>query len=295
MHMITALRAYLGMSQTTLAKAVGITQPDLSEIETLEPYGRIDKYLRLSQYLGIGVDAIIKNDFTQIPLSFFDAHQAPEYTPVPKDPEFLLGRQGEEFILRRQRERLQPRFPALARLVLPHYKMKGPSPGYDILSFDDEGKPIFLEVKTSAGHNGNFRLTSHELQAAKKLTEAGERYLLCCISDWGTAEQTVQEIPFADIEQTHRIVPAFYFCKPFSRNQTAPLSGLAYHRQLRGLRQTELAKALGLPSSELSLYETAQRRPSVPVYQQISACLDVSIDDLLRTYPCGPGQEAADG
>ena len=295
MHMITTIRTYLGSSQAALAKAVGITQPDLSEIKTLEPYGRIDKYLRLSQYLGIPVDAIVKNDFTQIPLAFFDAHKAPEYTPAPKEPDLLLGRQGEEFILRRERDRLQDSFPALAKLVLPHYKMKGASPGYDILSFDDQGKPFFLEVKTSLGAHGNFRFTSHELDAARKLTEVGEKYILCHISNWGTADQFVQDIPFADIEQTHRIIPSYYFCKPHPKNKDKPISGLAYYRQLRGLRQADLAESVGIQACDLSLYETEQRRPSVQVYKKISECLDVSIDDLLCTFPCAPGQEGAHG
>jgi len=295
MHMITILRAYLGCSQAALAKEAGITQPDLSEIETLEPYGRIDKYVRLSRHLGIGVDALIQNDCTQIPLSFFDSHPTPDYLPAPRDSVLLLGRQGEEFILRRERERLQEHFPALARLVLPFYKMKGPSPGYDILSFDDEGKPVFLEVKTSTGHNGNFRFTNHELDAAQKLTAAGERYILCCISDWGSAEQAMTEIPFSDLSQTHRIVPSFYFCKPHPQKRNRPVSGLAYHRQKRGLRQTDLAEALGILQCDLSLYETEQRRPSVPMYRKFSECLDVPIDDLLRTYPAPPEQEAAHG
>ena len=53
MHVLTVIRTYLGMSQVALSKAVGITQADLSEIETKEPYGKIDKYLRISKYLGV--------------------------------------------------------------------------------------------------------------------------------------------------------------------------------------------------------------------------------------------------
>lgn len=292
MHIITALRAYLGISQATLSSAAGITQPDLSEIENLKPYGRIDKYLRLSRYLGIPVDAIVKNDFTQLPFAFFDNHKPQEYKPAPKDPELLLGRLGEEFVLQREINRLGDIYPALAKLVLPYYKMKGPSPGYDILSFDDQGKPILLEVKTSTGDNGNFRLTSHELNTAKKLTASGEAYIFCHIGNWGTVDQFVQDIPFAGIAKTHRIIPSYYFCKPIPENKIKPLSGLAYYRHMRGLRQVELAEMLKIPPCDLSLYETAQRMPSVQIYKKVSECLDVPIDDLLRTYPCAPGQES---
>ena len=293
MHMLVTLRSYMGLTQASLAKAVGITQPDLSEIETREPYGRIHKYLRLSRYLDIPVDALVKNDYTQIPLSFFNWYKEPDYLPVPKEPDLLLGRQGEEFILQRERARLQEIYPALAKLVLPYFKMRGPFPGYDILSFDDSGKPIFLEVKTSTHDTGGFRLTNHELDSATKLTEAGERYIICYVSGWGTDSPKVQEIPFGRISDTHRIIPGHYFCKPHSKLREKSLSGLAHFRQLRRLRQADVAEMLEITPSDLSLYENGQRAVPVNVYLRASNCLDASIDDLLKTYPAGADQEAA--
>ena len=62
MHVITALRDYMGMSQMELAKQANITQCDLSEIETMEPYGSIAKYERLSKVLGVPVDTLVRND-----------------------------------------------------------------------------------------------------------------------------------------------------------------------------------------------------------------------------------------
>jgi len=295
MHILVTLRSYMGLTQASLSKAVGITQPDLSEIETREPYGRIHKYLRLSRYLGVPVDAIVKNDYTQIPLSFFDENKEPAYLPVPKEPDLLLGRQGEEFILQRERARLQETYPALAKLVLPHFKMRGPSPGYDIQSFDDSGKPIFLEVKTSIHHTGGFRLTNHELDSATKLTKAGEQYIICYISNWGTPEPLVQDIPFASIGDTHRIIPAHYFCKPHPKKREKPVSGLTYYRQLRKLRQADVAEVLGIMPCDLSLYENGQRAVPVNIYLRASDCLDASIDDLLKTYSWDPNQEVSDG
>lgn len=70
MHIIQVVRNYLGLSQLELSKKAGLSQPDLCEMETKEPYGRIDKYQRLSNFLGIPIHALITNDCTQIPLSF---------------------------------------------------------------------------------------------------------------------------------------------------------------------------------------------------------------------------------
>ena len=284
MHLLTITRAYLGLSQTALAKAVGLTQADLSEMETREPYGKIDKYLRISNYLGIPVDTILKNDYRSFPESFFDRHAAPEYLPEPKSPEQLLGRKGEEFILRREQERVAQSYPALARLILPYFKMRESSPGYDILTFDDKGQPFYLEAKTSIYDTGGFRFTNHELDVAEKLTKAGERYVICCISSWGTPEQTEQDIPFADLPKTHRISPCYYFCKPIPKPRLEKITGLAHFRRLRGMLQADVALALGVPASELSQYETGQRRPKVHAYLKASEVLEATVDELLLQY-----------
>ena len=284
MHLLTITRAYLGLSQMALAKAVGITQADLSEMETRAPYGKIDKYLRISDYLGIPVDTILKNDYRSFPESFFDCHPVPEYLPEPKSPEQLHGRKGEEFILRREQERVAQSYPALARLILPYYKMRESSPGYDILSFDDKGQPFYLEVKNSIYDTGGFRFTNHELDIAEKLTKAGERYMICCISSWETPEQTEQDILFADLPKTHRISPCYYFCKPIPKPRLEKITGLAYFRRLRGLLQADVALALGVPASELSQYETGQRRPKVHVYLKASEVLEATVDELLLQY-----------
>ena len=71
MHLIQIIRSYLGVSQQELAQRVGITQADLCEMEIKPPYGRIEKYQRLSNYLGIPIHALVTNDCTLVPLSFF--------------------------------------------------------------------------------------------------------------------------------------------------------------------------------------------------------------------------------
>lgn len=293
MHVLTTTRSYLGLSQAALAKMAGITQPDLSEMETLPPYGKIGKYQRLSTCLGVPVEAIAKNDYTSIPMSFFDNHPAPEYTPEPTASELLLGRRGEEFILRREQARLAKSQPTLAKLVLPHFKMKGPSPGYDILSFDDAGRPICLEVKTSQQDIRSFRVTSHELDAAQKLTAAGERYVVCCISRWGEPDQEVREYLFPDLMRSHKIEPLFYTCSPYPKKKCRSITGLAYFRKKLGLRQADISEALGIYTSVWSLFETGQRTPSIQTYIQVSELLGVTVDQLLKRYNALPAESEA--
>ena len=182
-HVVTAIRTYLGISQVELGKRAGVSPCDINELENHPPFGWALKYQRLSKYLGIPVEALVKNDFRLIPETFFLKHQPPEYLPMPTVKRHMLGRMGEEYILEREKARLRRDYPALAKLVTPCFKMNN-SAGYDILSFDGEGKPYCIEVKTSKGEARAFRLSRNELSVADRMTERGVRYVVCCISYW---------------------------------------------------------------------------------------------------------------
>ena len=48
--------------------------------------------------------------------------------------------------------------------------------------------------------------------------------------------------------------------------------------------QADVALALDVPVSELSQYETGQRRPKVHVYLKASEVLEATVDELLLQY-----------
>lgn len=284
MHMLTILRMYLGRTQVSLAKDAHITQPDLSEMEQIEPYGRMDKYRRVAKVLGLPIDPILKNDISGIPLSFFEKNPPRPYFPVPKGRKQQIGRGGEDFIFSREQERLRKILPVHAHLVLPLYKMKSQRIGYDILSFDNDGNPVYLEVKTSCEPSGHYEITRNELEVAQKLVAAGEQYKVVLINSWGTDEPTVRELSFSDFMKGHTITAHQYSCTP-RRDRDIPMTGLAYYRRLRGLKEGELAEALEIPESNWSLYETGDREPSVNFYVRVSELLGVTVDELVDTYP----------
>jgi len=176
------VRVYLTQTQTQFAKAVSLTQPDLCELEQkTDVYGTIAKYRRISEYLGIGVDTLLRNDFTAIPENFFERFPPRPYKTAWDSDKHDLGRAGEDLIFTREKERVSQFSPTLAKLVLPLYKMDVPPPGFDILTFDDSGIPFAIEVKTSALSTGSFNLTLNEHTAATAYTKAGERYIITSI------------------------------------------------------------------------------------------------------------------
>ena len=54
-------------------------------------------------------------------------------------------------------------------------------------------------------------------------------------------------------------------------------------RKLKNLSQRELAAALGLSGSTISMYETNQRQPKIDGIEEIALFFDVSTDVLLKT------------
>ena len=285
-------RTYLGLNQTQFAKAVNLTQPDLSELEQkIEPFGAIAKYRRISDYLGIPVDTLLRNDFTAIPEAFFEKFPPRPYRAVPKGSCYDIGRDGEEWVLHREQERLAELYPALSKLVLPFYKMDTASPGFDILSFDALGVPYAIEVKTSRNSNGSFRMTCNEYAAANEYAKANERYILTYITNFGTDDQTVEEILFSELRQSYQVRPSSYSCLRLP--EPAPITGLAYFRRLRKVQQLDLAAHLGMPASNLCLAESGVRALSAAKYLAAAKFLDTSVDALLETYTTLPELEAA--
>lgn len=280
MHVITILRDYLGMTQQELARRAKITQSDLSEMEHKDPYGQITKYQRVADVLNVPVHALVNDDCTGIPASFFETHEHAEYLESFTN----MGREGEEAALRLEQERLEGIYPNLAKLVIPYYKLRISPVGYDILSFDDCGKPFFIEVKTTThDEDTEFHLTAREYAMAQKLTAKGERYMIYRYANWGKENQTLIEIPFQTLLDGSRITNRYYYCS--MKDRESVLSGLAYHRRRRGLTQEDLAKQLGILQHHLCRYEKGEKRCPVRTYQKIAELLEVTIDELLADYP----------
>ena len=213
MHVITILRDYLGISQMELARRAGITQADLSEVED-HPYGSIEKYKRLSAVLGIPVHTLVTNDFTAVPLSFFETHPHRLYHNIDdsKDKRAVMGRGGEEEAFRMEQARVAAIAPVLSHMVLPYYKFRSNSPGFDILSYDlleDRLTPVFIEVKTTEKKaDTDFTLTRNEFATAKKATENGIPYRFYRFTRWGHPDQHLHVLDYATMLPLHQIYEA---------------------------------------------------------------------------------------
>lgn len=68
-------------------------------------------------------------------------------------------------------------------------------------------------------------------------------------------------------------------------------------RRKRGLKQSALAKKLGLSASAVGMYEQGRREPSIPIIVALAEELGVTIDYLLtgQTFSSQPGPPREDG
>lgn len=91
-----------------------------------------------------------------------------------------IGALGELLVLQYEQERLK----SIGVNKEPEHKSKseGDGLGYDILSYDEKGKEIFIEVKTTSnGANTPFYITKNELQKSK---DTKDRYFLYRLYDF---------------------------------------------------------------------------------------------------------------
>lgn len=283
MHLLTIIRIYLGLTQAELAEQSGVSFPDLNEMENKAPYGMIEKYRKVSQFLHIPVHAIVTNDILSVPAAFFEEMPRAEYRSPTRSKNGDLGRQGEDTVFRQEQQRLLAVNPTLSKLVLPCYKLHA-SRGYDIVSYKEDGKPVFIEVKTSEKANKEeFQLTGFEYSTAKKLTEAGYEYWVYYFSNWGNENVHLEKVPFQKLIGEDRIEPVRYLCDIRPRKEFE--NGILYFRKRKGISQIDAAHCMGIPVSCLCGYEAGDRRCPVTGYEKIARFYGVKIDDLLKDYP----------
>jgi hypothetical protein len=84
-----------------------------------------------------------------------------------------IGDLGELFVMQLERGKLiNANKPKLAKKVAHHAIDKGDGLGYDVLSFDEKGNEMFIEVKSTKGSkNTPFYITRNELERSKQEQE----------------------------------------------------------------------------------------------------------------------------
>lgn len=91
-----------------------------------------------------------------------------------------VGDAGEAFVLKQERLRLVAAGRRdLAERIIPHCQGKKDFPGWDITSYEEDGTPIYIEVKSKKGSTiSSIELTDNEYEAAKRESDKYRLYLV---------------------------------------------------------------------------------------------------------------------
>jgi len=112
-------------------------------------------------------------------------------TSVEEERKIEVGQRGEEIIFLQEVDRVK-------RLGYPESRVvwiakENPLADYDILSIDENGRDLWLEVKSTTGRHGHFQWSIAEL---KKAMQEREQYILWRVYEVGTIHPSIK--PFRD-------------------------------------------------------------------------------------------------
>lgn len=97
-----------------------------------------------------------------------------------------LGDAGEEFVYQFERAKVKKYKLSKNRKVRMASKLDGDGWGYDILSYDKHGNPMYIEVKTTTGpKNGSIFITANELEMSERYSE---QYYLYKVYNFNTTK-----------------------------------------------------------------------------------------------------------
>ena len=187
MNLMHDLRRREDLSQQELAKATHLTANDISRCEHHARVG-MDKFITLAAYFHVTVDALVMNNYSTV----FSKMTAP-VKPTHRNSlrmerisarRYELGRLGEEWVFRQEIRKLAGT--PYANAVNPNYANET-SAGFDIRSYDMDGDPILIEVKTTRGDaEERFVMTEAECRKAGECLKEGIRYEIHRVFRYGT-------------------------------------------------------------------------------------------------------------
>ncbi len=109
-------------------------------------------------------------------------------TPEQEAWERSIGHRGEEIIYRRERARVNALGGDESKVVW--VSQDNPGSDFDISSIDDNGKKLWIEVKSTSGTDGRFRWSKAEFDKARQLRG---QYILYRVYEADTRAPSVKE------------------------------------------------------------------------------------------------------
>lgn len=142
-------------------------------------YGPLAPLIKAARHFNVSLDCIVRNRFDGLidvmPEQLPRKRRNTERMRANREVCDAIGDEGEELVLRRERERLAGS--PYAKLVNGNFA-DDLRAGFDIMSFTADGEPIHIECKTSIDDKGHFYMSVNELRFANACLRHGLRYEL---------------------------------------------------------------------------------------------------------------------
>ncbi|MCM3454764.1 DUF3883 domain-containing protein [Heyndrickxia oleronia] len=114
-----------------------------------------------------------------------------------------IGKLGEAFVYDYERQKLNDTS-FCGRID--KTKALNPTNGYDILSFEEDGTPIYIEVKASVNLGEDFFISSHELDVYRHMKKNGKKYVIYRVENiLAENPEDIALTKIYDLEQNKRI------------------------------------------------------------------------------------------
>lgn len=180
LNVVRDFRVRLGKTQVEVARSCGLTANDLTRMEKGKNMS-LQKYRIVAEYLGISVDAIVRNDiraaaaYVQEPPKVVRNLQ--EKICKSNAEHDVVGNLGEDWVCKKERQKLAGT--GYEKLVNPNYA-NDPDAHFDIQSYNCETfEPVKIEVKATKGNgDAEFYMSDGEYALLRHCFHSKLRYEL---------------------------------------------------------------------------------------------------------------------
>jgi len=172
------MRRRFNLTQKQISKKTNLTQNDISRMERGNFSHGMEKFLTLSHFFDIPLEALLYNNIKLV-LRTFRAptkaeHKLSKYYTTLRKKQEITGIKGEEWVYQLELEKLKET--DYRHAVNPNYA-DDVDAHFDLLSFDEDGTNILIEVKTTTGEADEaFFISADELKKAKECLNNRSRY-----------------------------------------------------------------------------------------------------------------------
>jgi transcriptional regulator with XRE-family HTH domain len=177
-NIVYYMRRRFNLTQKQISKKTNLTQNDISRMERGNFSHGMEKFLTLSHFFDIPLEALLFNNIKLI-FNTFKAppkveHKLSQYYATLREKQEITGLNGEDWVYQLELEKLKET--DYRHAVNPNYA-DDVDAHFDILSFEYDGTHILIEVKTTTGDvDEAFYCSVDELKKAKECLKNGSRY-----------------------------------------------------------------------------------------------------------------------